>query len=111
MSHTGSPATWNKSTISAWAIKGDGEHAGAQIDLLIMRADKVVNLCEMKFVGTPYTIDRDESEKLQVRIESLKETLSAKQTVHLTMVTTFGITYGKHSGMVLRQVLMDDLFA
>lgn len=73
-------------------------------------ADNVVNLCEMKFVSTPYTIDKDEAEKLQVRIESLKETLSAKQTVHLTMVTSFGITYGKHSGIVQRQATMEDLF-
>ena len=70
----------------------------------------MVNLCEMKFASTPYTIDKDEAEKLQVRIESLKGTLSAKQTVHLTMVTTFGITYGKHSGIVQRQVTMEDLF-
>jgi len=64
----------------------------------------------MKFASIPYTIDKEESEKLQVRIESLKETLGAKQTIHLTMVTTFGITYGKHSGLVQRQVVMDDLF-
>ena len=94
-----------------WAVKGDEEHVGAQIDLLIMRADNVVNLCEMKFANTSYTIDKDEAEKLQTRIESLKETLSAKQTVHLTMVTTYGVTYGKHSGIVQKQVMMDDLFA
>jgi hypothetical protein len=34
----------------------------------------------------------------------LKETLSAKQTIHLTMVTTFGIKFGKYSGIVQRQV-------
>ena len=66
--------------------------------------------CEMKFSSTAYTIDKDEAEKIQMRIESLKTTLSAKQTIHLTMVTTYGITYGKHSGMVQRQVVMDDLF-
>ena len=32
--------------IAAWALKGDDEHTGAQIDLLIMRAHNVVNLCE-----------------------------------------------------------------
>ena len=99
-----------KSNVSAWAVKGDDGHAGAQIDLLIMRVDNVVNLCEMKFVSTPYTIDKDEAGKLQVRIESLKKTLSAKQTIHLTMVTTYGITYGEHSGIIQKQVIMDDLF-
>ena len=96
----------------SWFHRPDDIHTeGAQIDLLIMRADNVVNLCEMKFASTPYTIDKDEADKLQNRIESLKKTLSAKQTVHMTMVTTFGITYGKHSGIVQRQVQMDELFA
>ena len=99
-----------KSTVSAWAVKGNDGHAGAQIDLLISRADNVVNLCEMKFTSTPYTIEKDEADKLQIRIASLKETLTSKQTVHLTMVTTYGIAYGKHSGIVQKQVTMDDLF-
>ena len=92
------------------AVKGDDGHVGAQIDLLIMRADNVVNLCEMKFTSSSYTIDKEEAEKLQTRIESLKKTLCAKHTVHLTMVTTYGVTYGKHSGIVQKQVMMDDLF-
>ena len=28
--------------------------------------------------------------------------------MHLTMVTTYGITYGKHSEIVQKQVTMDD---
>ena len=64
----------------------------------------------MKFASTPYTIEKDEADKLQIRIESLKETLTAKQTVHLTMVTTYGVAYRKHSGIVQKQVTMDDLF-
>ena len=100
---------WNGITRVTVRSFDDG-HTGTQIDLLIMRADNVVNLCEMKFASTPYSIDKDEAEKLQVRIDALKQTLSAKQTVHLTMVTTFGAAYGKHSGIVQRQVMMDDLF-
>lgn len=99
-----------KSSVSAWAVKGSDGQAGTQIDLLIMRADNVVNLCEMKFVSLPYSIDKEEADKIQIRIQSLKATLSTKQTVHMTMVTTYGVTYGKHSGIVQRQVLMDDLF-
>lgn len=99
-----------KTKVSAWAVKGDNGHVGSQIDLLIMRADNVVNLCEMKFTSTSYAIDKDEAQKLQNRIESLKKTLKAKQTIHLTMVTTYGITYGKHSGIVQRQIMLDDLF-
>ena len=100
-----------KSSLSAWSVKGDEDNEGAQIDLLINRADNVVNLCEMKFSGGEYVISKDEESKLRNRIEMLKKTLSPKQTVHLTMITTYGVAYGKHSGIVQKQVVLDDLFA
>ena len=99
-----------KSSTSAWSIKGDEEKDGAQIDLLINRNDNVVNLCEMKFASTPYSIDKEEEMKLRHRIAALKDTLSPKQTIHLTMITTFGISHGKHSGVVQKEIKMNDLF-
>ena len=99
-----------KTFVSAWSVRGDNEKDGVQIDLLISRADNVVNLCEMKFVSDEYVVTKDEESKLRNRIETLKRTLTAKQTVHLTMITTYGVAYGKHSGIVQRQVVMDDLF-
>ena len=99
-----------KSSLSAWNVKGDDEQEGVQIDLLIIRDDNVVNLCEMKFAGDAYTIEKDEELKLRRRIETLKGTLSRKQTVHLTLITTYGVAYGKHSGIVQKHVGMDELF-
>lgn len=99
-----------RSSVSAWNIKGNDSQEGAQIDLLIIRDDRVVNLCEMKFSGREYAIEKDEEIKLRKRIETLKDTLSPKQTVHLTMISTYGVAYGKYSGIVQRQVTMDDLF-
>ena len=100
-----------KSSLSAWSVKGDDDKDGFQIDLLISRADNVVNLCEMKFSSHEYLITKEEETKLRKHIDALKQTLSVKQTVHLTMITTFGVAYGKHSGIVQKQVVMDDLFA
>ena len=99
-----------KSSTSAWNVKGDDQKEGMQIDLLIIRDDHVVNLCEMKFAGSTYTIEKDEESKLRNRIETLKKTLSKKQTVHLTLITTYGVAYGKHSGVMQKEVTMDDLF-
>ena len=79
--------------------------------MLIIRDDNVVNLCEMKFASAPYAISKDEEMRLRHRIDTLKATLSSKQTVHLTMITNFGVAYGKHSGIVQKEVVMDDLFA
>ena len=91
-------------------MKGDDEQEGVQIDLLIFRNDHVVNLCEMKFASAPYVISKVEEMRLRHRIEMLKSTLSPKQTVHLTMITTYGVAYGKHSGIVQKEVKMEDLF-
>lgn len=97
-------------SISSWSIDGDNDHSGAQIDMLIVRDDNVINLCEMKFVGKKYVISKDEEEKLRNRIATLKETLNAKQSIHLTMISTFGVAYGKHSGIVQKELTIDDLF-
>ena len=79
--------------------------------MLIIRDDNVVNLCEMKFASKEFVIEKDEAQKLRHRIDALKTTLTPKQTIHLTLVTTYGVAYGKHSGIVQRQVTMDDLFS
>ncbi len=99
-----------KSSQSAWGRKGDEDQEGAQVDLLIIRDDSIVNLCEMKFSGGPYTIDKDEDAKLRNRRDALKQTLSAKQSIHLTLVTTFGVAYNKYSGIVQKSITLDDLF-
>lgn len=99
-----------RTSVSAWSVKGDDRQEGAQIDMLIVRDDNVVNLCEMKFASTPYSISKEEEQRLRHRIDALKATLSTKQTVHLTMITTFGVAYGKHSGIVQKEVTMAHLF-
>lgn len=99
-----------KTAVSSWAAAGDDNVDGAQIDMIIKRDDNVVNLCEMKFCSSEYSIGKEESLKLRNRIETLKTTLSPKQTVHVTMITTFGVASGKHSGVVQKNVTIDDLF-
>lgn len=99
-----------KTSVSTWNVKGNETKTGAQVDLLIMRDDNIVNLCEMKFSGSPYTIDKEEEAKMLHRVDLLKETLSSKQKVHLTLITTYGLLPGKHSGKVQKVLTCDDLF-
>ncbi|MBR1892892.1 MAG: ATP-binding protein, partial [Lachnospiraceae bacterium] len=42
-----------ESNQAAWIQAGDSDNTGVQIDLIIERADNVVNLCEMKFYSEP----------------------------------------------------------
>lgn len=100
-----------KTSVSAWNIKGTEQKAGAQIDFLIMRNDNIVNLCEMKFCSTSYLVDRTDEEKMLYRMGLLKETLPARQAIHLTLITTYGLVPGKHSGKIQKVITADDLFA
>lgn len=79
--------------------------------MLIIRDDNIVNLCEMKFYSSEYVIDKEEEAKMLHRVEMLKSTLSSRQKVHLTLITTFGLTNGKHSGKVQKVVICDELFS
>jgi AAA+ ATPase superfamily predicted ATPase len=98
------------STESSWIVKGDEDKTGAQIDMLIIRDDRVVNLCEMKFLSKEYEPKNDDELLLRGRIATLQERLSFKQTIHLTLVTTIGLKQNAHSGIFQKVVTMGDLF-
>lgn len=92
--------------------KDSNETDGAQIDLLIDRKDNTINLCEMKFCESVYELKADEEMKLRNRISALRSSLKKKtKSIQLTMITSFGVAKGKHSGIVQSQVALDDLFA
>lgn len=94
----------------AWK-KNNSEEKGAQIDLVLSRRDKTVNLCEMKFCESSYNINKEENEKLRNRITAFKQDLKKQSySVRLTMVTSFGLTKGKYNDIVSDQIILEDLF-
>ena len=78
--------------------------------MVIDRADRVINLCEMKFSEEPYTITKDYEEKLRNRMAIFKAETKVRKSLVTTMVTTYGVLRGIHSGIVQSEVRMDDLF-
>lgn len=102
--------------VCTWSTRGGtNDHGekqpGAQIDLIIDRSDKTINLCEMKFVNHPYVITPEYSEWMIRRRELFKQSTGTKKTLHLTMVTSFGIEHNAAWQNIQSEVLMDDLFA
>lgn len=95
---------------SAWSIKGDKENDGTQIDLLIDRDDSIVNLCEMKFLKDKFTITKSYDEKLRSRTQMLIDRLPKRATVHLTLITTYGLKYNEYSGQIQKLLTLDSLF-
>ena len=97
---------------SVWYTGGDEEIGigGAQIDLLIERRDRVINICEMKFSINEYAIDKDYDMRLRNKIESFRKLTKCTKSLQTTMVTTYGVKRGKYSGVIQSQVTLDDLF-
>ena len=57
------------SKVYSWRVKDDPVHgAGTQIDMVIDRADQVVNLCEMKFSTEEYAIGKADDENIRHKI-------------------------------------------
>ena len=83
---------------------------GVQVDLLIDRKDGIINLCEMKYSKAEYAITKKEEEQLRNRIAAFEAEARTKKAVHLTMVTTYGITRNSHADIVQSEVKLEDLF-
>lgn len=96
---------------SALTLRRDENHDGAQMDLIIDRSDNVVNLCEMKFYSDDVEIDKDEDRKLRHRVAMIMETLGRKQSLQVVLVTSFGLRQGIYSGIFVRTITLEDLFA
>ena len=99
-----------QSRVCSWTEKGSDKQHGAQIDLLIDRADQTVNLCEMKFSRAEYEITKYDFESLTNKLERFVQQTNTRKSVMLTMITSFGVKPGKYSGMVQRQVTLEHLY-
>lgn len=84
---------------------------GAQIDLVIDRADRCINLCEMKYSDSEFIIEKQYVEKLQNKKKVFREQTKTTKTLFTTMVTTYGVKKNIHYlSIVDNQLTMEDLF-
>ena len=83
---------------------------GTQIDMVIERADNVVNLCEMKFSTHEYTIDKDMDDNLRNKSARLAESNKTCMAIHLTLITPFGLKDNMYQFSVQNVITIDDLF-
>jgi len=95
---------------SSWALRGNDEEEGAQIDLIIQRADHIVNMCEMKFYGEDFTVDKAYYKKLDHREKVMTEKISRKDRVHPVLITTYGLTYNEYGSIFQNVITIDQLF-
>lgn len=84
---------------------------GAQIDLLIERADRVVNVCEMKYSKDPFAITKAYDRELRSKIGTFAAIAAGRRSVHLTMITSSGLVHNAYWNYVQSEVTLADLFS
>ncbi|MBO7103117.1 MAG: ATP-binding protein, partial [Bacteroidaceae bacterium] len=94
----------------SWRAETTDEYPGAQIDLIIRRADRIVNLCEMKFSISEYLIDKSDDASLRNKIATYQRLTGCKESIHPIIVTTYGLVANKYSLSIQKVVTMDNLF-
>ena len=89
---------------------GAGKKEGAQIDLLIDRRDDVINLCEMKYTNTEYSIDAEYEAELLQKAEVFRNECKTDKAIHITLVSVNGLKRNAHSDAVQNVITGEELF-
>jgi hypothetical protein len=97
-----------RTAVYAWNGEMDGTKS--QIDLVIDRADKVINLCEVKFSSGVYAIEKSYAEIIRNKRLSFAYNTKTRSALHNTMITTYGVARNIESAEIVSTVILDDLF-
>jgi hypothetical protein len=82
---------------------------GAQIDLIIDRADNAINVIEIKFSQGPFTITKSYAEELRRKIAVFRNVTGTRKNIFLTFLTTHGITQNAYATELVQASLTTDI--
>ncbi len=94
----------------AWRSSSGSGADGAQIDLLIERADDAANICEMKYSAGEFALTKEEHRKMLNRRERFVAESKFRGAAYITLVTTCGVVRNEYMNDVQSVVTLDDLF-
>lgn len=97
---------------STWRdIPEKSDQDGAQIDLVIDRADRCINLCEIKYSDNLFDITKTYRKDLERKKRVFHQITKTRKALFITLITPFGIKKNSHSTAIVdNQVLLDALF-
>lgn len=99
------------STTSSWLFRGNDVLPGAQVDMIIDRADQAINLCEAKFTRENFAVTKSYAAQLRMKKSVFSQATQTKKTIFTTLLTTFPAVRNQHYlGEVDNEITMDKLF-
>ena len=100
-----------QSNVYSWRSPktSDDMGKGAQIDMVIDRADNCINVCEIKFVMDKFGITKGCDEELSNKRYEFVQTIGKKKTLRLTLLSAYGLQQNSHSGIIQNEIVLADL--
>ena len=98
--------------VTSFAVRADSEKGieGSQIDLVIERRDRVIDLCEIKYSSEEYVIDKKCDADLRRKRSDFKRATGTHSSVATVMITPFGLFDNSYTANVSASITSDDLF-
>ena len=79
--------------------------------MVIDRADRTTNLCELKFTEAEFVVDKKYAAVLKHKRDAFRAVTGSKKALLVTLVTTYGVRANEHArGIVQQAITLDALY-
>ena len=97
----------------SWYVTSNIEKGlpGAQIDLLIARKDRVINLCEIKYSSSEYLVTKKDDDSMRRKIAVFTQSTGTKDAIFPILITNVGVIDNSYAMNFQSIIISDDLFA
>jgi uncharacterized protein len=92
----------------SWFRRGTAARPGAQVDLMFIREDRMITLCEIKYSN--HFAERKLVESMERKIEAVKEAFP-KYGIQPVLISGKNGELSRESGYFSRVVTLDDFFS
>ena len=99
-----------KTEIYPWYNSEDQKNERVQIDMVIERADRITNLCEMKYTNKPFVADASFEQQLIKKRDVFKKKTGTLQALKIIMVSAKGLSGTAYASYISDIITLDDLF-
>ena len=78
--------------------------------MLLVRKDRVMNVCEMKYTLGEYAMTEQDDREIRRKLTVLQEETGTDYAVLPTLITTFGLASGQYANIIQNTITMEALF-
>jgi AAA+ ATPase superfamily predicted ATPase len=93
--------------VSTW--RDPSPKSNMQIDLIFDRKDGILDLLEMKYTNNEFVVDKAYADKLIERKNAFAQQTNTRKTIHLILVTSFGLKKNNYSHSFDHVITLEDI--